>query len=492
MASIKYFGIENTENPQFAEIEVADASTTIKKDGSNNLELTDAVTGTKTLAQLAAGGGSAPERVLGYVRASTTANITLSGAQTIDGVSCVAGDDVAVRHQSTGTQNGIYTVDASTWSRRSDMAATASVSGALFDVAEGTVYGGHKLVCTNAKGSDVVDADVLVITSTEIHTNTPGEIAGVTEKTAPVADDWFLIEDSESSNAKKGVKLNNIINSGVGPWTVSSTYTAFGNARNDDSTPNAHFSAYGDSAALSSDAASNIDAFGSSALKAWNSGNGSMSVMGAFAGTSALSGGGGCSIVGTYALTAASNLTGAAVLGTLAGTTTTTAASNCVLIGYSAGRFQTSVSNKLYIDSLGRTDIAGEDSKSMITGEFNATVASQWLRFNLGELRIPEGLVIESVEAGITASTTQSQGQQPLTDMINEISTVANEDDTCTMMTAQEGLRISVINNGANTMQLFPASGDNIDGTGVDTAITIAAGSALLLVAYDATNWALG
>jgi len=46
------------------------------------------------------------------VRAATTANITLSGAQTIDGVSVVAGDRVLVKDQSTASQNGIYVAAA--------------------------------------------------------------------------------------------------------------------------------------------------------------------------------------------------------------------------------------------------------------------------------------------------------------------------------------------------------------------------------------------
>ena len=39
-------------------------------------------------------------------------------------------------------------------------------------------------------------------------------------------------------------------------------------------------------------------------------------------------------------------------------------------------------------------------------------------------------------------------------------------------------------------MKIFPASGDDISGTGVDTAVTLAAGSTASYEAYDATNWA--
>lgn len=64
----------------------------------------------------------------GSVKAATTANITLSGAQTIDGVSIVATDRVLVKNQSTTSQNGIYVAAASTWSRATDADTAAELS----------------------------------------------------------------------------------------------------------------------------------------------------------------------------------------------------------------------------------------------------------------------------------------------------------------------------------------------------------------------------
>jgi hypothetical protein len=49
------------------------------------------------------------------VRAATMANITLSGTQTIDGVSVVAGDRVLVKNQTSGSQNGIYVAASGAW-----------------------------------------------------------------------------------------------------------------------------------------------------------------------------------------------------------------------------------------------------------------------------------------------------------------------------------------------------------------------------------------
>lgn len=97
--------------------------------------------------------------------------------------------------------------------------------------------------------------------------------------------------------------------------------------------------------------------------------------------------------------------------------------------------------------------------------------------------------VVSGVESGITASTTQTQGQQPLTKKLNEISVVANANDAATMPAATgDGDEVTIINNGVNTLQLFPETGDDM-GAGVDTAVTLAAGSSVKYVDYNATNW---
>ena len=97
-------------------------------------------------------------------------------------------------------------------------------------------------------------------------------------------------------------------------------------------------------------------------------------------------------------------------------------------------------------------------------------------------------LIQRDVNAGLTASVTQTQGNGALTADVNEIATVANTNDTVTLPTAVAGLKIVIINNGANTLQIFPASGDNL-GSGADTATTLANGSNVVFVAFDATNW---
>lgn len=74
------------------------------------------------------------------VRAATTANITLSAPQTIDGVSVIAGDRVLVKNQSTASANGIYVVAAGAWARSTDADVDSEFTGMMtIPVVEGTL-----------------------------------------------------------------------------------------------------------------------------------------------------------------------------------------------------------------------------------------------------------------------------------------------------------------------------------------------------------------
>lgn len=65
------------------------------------------------------------------VRAATTANISLSGQLTVDGIALLVGDRVLVKNQTTGSQNGIYVVAAGAWSRSADADENAEVTASM-------------------------------------------------------------------------------------------------------------------------------------------------------------------------------------------------------------------------------------------------------------------------------------------------------------------------------------------------------------------------
>ena len=80
----------------------------------------------------------------------TTANITLSGLQTIDGYTTLSGDRVLVKNQTSSQFNGIYVASASTWTRAVDMDVWAEVSGAYTVILNGG-QANTGYVCTAAK-----------------------------------------------------------------------------------------------------------------------------------------------------------------------------------------------------------------------------------------------------------------------------------------------------------------------------------------------------
>lgn len=72
------------------------------------------------------------------VKCATTANITLSGLQTIDTYTTLAGDRVLVKNQNTSSENGIYVAGSSIWTRATDMDTWAEVPGAYTVVLYGS------------------------------------------------------------------------------------------------------------------------------------------------------------------------------------------------------------------------------------------------------------------------------------------------------------------------------------------------------------------
>ena len=86
------------------------------------------------------------------VNCGTTANITLSGLQTIDGVTLVAGDRVLVKSQTAPAQNGIYLASATAWSRAPDADTWDELISAICFVESGSTLAGSAWYCTIQPG----------------------------------------------------------------------------------------------------------------------------------------------------------------------------------------------------------------------------------------------------------------------------------------------------------------------------------------------------
>ena len=91
------------------------------------------------------------------VQVISTANITLSGLQTIDGYTTLSGDRVLVTGQTAGSANGVYNAGSGAWARTTIEGGSPGEieAGALWLVVNGTTYGGTQWRCANT-GSIVV------------------------------------------------------------------------------------------------------------------------------------------------------------------------------------------------------------------------------------------------------------------------------------------------------------------------------------------------
>ncbi len=115
------------------------------------------------------------------VEAATTANIDLSAdlqnGDTIDGVTLATGDEVLVKNQSTGSQNGIYTVVSSgTANRSTEYDSIDELSGQMVIVNQGTANDNKFFLCsTNSNASLGSDS----ITFTQVTPQNSGTVTSI-------------------------------------------------------------------------------------------------------------------------------------------------------------------------------------------------------------------------------------------------------------------------------------------------------------------------
>jgi hypothetical protein len=95
------------------------------------------------------------------VTAATTANITLSGLQTIDGISVTASQRVLVKDQTLSENNGVYVASAGAWTRSIDSNSSTEIAGRVITVRSGTVNGGEQWA-TTFKSTDTLGTTAML------------------------------------------------------------------------------------------------------------------------------------------------------------------------------------------------------------------------------------------------------------------------------------------------------------------------------------------
>jgi hypothetical protein len=158
------------------------------------------------------------------VVAATTANITLSGAQTIDGISIVAGDRVLVKDQSTASANGIYLCATGSWTRTTDADTYAELVAAFTFVEKGTTNADSGFICTIDAGGTLGSTSITWAQFSGAGQITAGDGLTKTGNTLNVGT---------ASSSRIVVNSDNIdlASSGVTPGTYQSvTFDTYGRA----------------------------------------------------------------------------------------------------------------------------------------------------------------------------------------------------------------------------------------------------------------------
>lgn len=120
------------------------------------------------------------------VLCATTANITLSGEQTLDGI-LTSASRVLVKNQTTPAQNGIYVSAAGAWTRALDMDSWLEVPGAFVMVERGTVAADTAWVSTADQGGTL---NTTAITWVQFGTSGGISAPQVDVFTTPGANTW--------------------------------------------------------------------------------------------------------------------------------------------------------------------------------------------------------------------------------------------------------------------------------------------------------------
>jgi uncharacterized cupin superfamily protein len=126
-------------------------------------------------------------------RVCSITNITLSGEQTIDGVSVVADDRVLVTGQTDASENGIYDCDTGTWSRAKDWNGSYDiVTGAIVRVTAGT---------SNSGWWELTTTGTITIGTTSIAFQSLGAISDFSDTTNIANGDGLIGVKRTASNA---------------------------------------------------------------------------------------------------------------------------------------------------------------------------------------------------------------------------------------------------------------------------------------------------
>ncbi len=171
------------------------------------------------------------------VDVATTANITLEGQQTIDGVALTNGDTVLVKNQSVKSENGVYVVAVGAWARADFADEPAELENIACIIQEGSENGNTVWICTS-KNITIGTTDIEFVQLPGAAAINAGEglsktgntlllnLLGLSTTTTPDSDDYIpIVVGSDQKRIKVSDLLGDI---------ATALYKVAANATDDD------------------------------------------------------------------------------------------------------------------------------------------------------------------------------------------------------------------------------------------------------------------
>lgn len=154
-------------------------------------------------------------------RFATTANITLSGLQTIDGGTPSPGDRIFVKDQTNKGKNGIYLASASDWQLAPDFGQGFVSSGAMIEIEEGATLAGSLWLLVTPNPITVGTTALTFNQVNKPFNPTPG--SGIIISGTQISIDPTVVVRKFAQAIGDGAATSFIINHGLGTLDVQVT-----------------------------------------------------------------------------------------------------------------------------------------------------------------------------------------------------------------------------------------------------------------------------
>ena len=108
-----------------------------------------------------------------------------------------------------------------------------------------------------------------------------------------------------------------------------------------------------------------------------------------------------------------------------------------------------------------------------------------------GEIHLNGSLLyLDGAATGITAQAGGGQANAvQLTEAVNQVTVVATIADSIKLPAGYGGTLLCVANEAANSLDVYPAAGDQINGAGANVAYALAGGHSAVFVCFSAGDW---